>query len=136
MAKAVRVDAEHRAFLLHYMHQHCRGAGRARTGAFLASQLTALARQAGLKLRFDDRKVREIIQRVRRERDPRHVIGSSTEAPYGYFVCVTLSEAERCAEQYRSRVREQAETMRDFETAAALAFGLKQMEFRFGKEAS
>lgn len=142
VTKRVRVDQAHRAYLLHYMHRYCRGMERARTGASLAKALTALARESGLDLRYDERKVREIIQSVRRERDPRHVIGSSTEPPFGYFVCQTLDEAERCAQQYWSRVREQAETARDFETAAFLAFGLPpitedgQVTFRFGKEAS
>jgi len=125
------IDEGHRAFLLRYMHQYCRGAERARTGASLARALTAQARMRGLSLSYSERKVRQIIQSVRRERDPRHIIGSLPDGSAGYFVCVSLDEAERVSLHMRSRVREQAETLRDFEAAAHEAFGLKQLRFRF-----
>jgi len=104
-------------------------------GAKLAQTLTTAAGAEGLRLAYSERKVRRIVRAVRREKDPRHVIGSLPEgrdgARRGYFVCRSLAEAKRVSAHLWSRVREQAETARDFDEAAARAFGLKQMSVKF-----
>lgn len=127
--------ASQRDQLLHHLHVHCRGAGQAMTGAALTDALNLEAREASYPWRFSERVVRKLVGEVRAERDPRHLVGSSTEAPFGYYIIESVVEWERVSAQLWSRVNEQRGTASDMEATAAAKFGGRQMEFRF-REAS
>lgn len=120
-----------RAMLLHYLHVHCRGAEYAMPGRDLAKVLTRQAQDAGLSWRFTERRVRRLVDEVRDERNPQHLIGSSTETPSGYFIIERPEEWERVSAQLWHRVTMQRETAQAMEDAAALKFGEKQLTFRF-----
>jgi len=120
-----------RAMLLHYPHVHCRGIGYAKPGRDIARALTRQAIDAGLPWRFTERRVRKLVDEVRDERNPEHLIGSSTEAPLGYFIIETTEEWERVSAQLWHRVTEQRETAQAMEVAAGLKFGERQLKIRF-----
>lgn len=92
MSKSEKIDSKQAEKVKNYLETYCVGKNRAITAAMLAD-----------RTRIEERTVRKVVAHLIRKCVP---IASSVGAPYGYFVPRTRSEASRCLDHLRSRVRE------------------------------
>lgn len=92
MKKSAKIDSQQAQKVKAYLETYCVGKNRAITAAMLAD-----------RSRIDERTVRKIVSQLIKKCVP---IASSVGSPAGYFIPRTRSEADRCLDHIRSRVRE------------------------------